>query len=517
MNDFNEKENALSDDTELDGAGGATEAPGNGETRKLGELETDGKMSEKSESEGVGEEEKRDIATEAPEISEEKTEAETEITTAGAIETGNVASEACENGVEGYTVTGACVATGKVENKNEIKLRKLWLCISAALILLIVAFTGAFFGVVYVCRTSIFGDSEFFAAFVAKWSGVIENRVEVDCISGEYIDDTAELADKVLANSVIVRNGYRNATGTFVQTASGSGVIYSRNGNVYYIVTNYHVVEGAKCILTEIYSPSSDTPKRFEAEACALDKSGDIAVLKFECDEELAVATQGDSSKIKAGQHIIVAGNPLGSGFAVSLGYISNPYKEPTSNSCVPLTTVDVSVNPGNSGGGVYDFAGNLIGIVVAKASGDDIDGIGYAIPINEVNDIIDDLFTFGYVKGRATIGITCASLLNISHYRSAVQGELNGYIFDTDEPHYGIYIFESSNPLLLKGDRIVSINGEGISVMQDISEILIGKKPGNVVSITVERATKTGDEITYTTVTLDILLVERTEKDTLG
>lgn len=548
MNDFNEKENALSDGAELDGNENATEAPADGETRKPGELEIDGKVSEKSETESVevkenseaetetpeGKEEPSEVETKAPEGEEENSELKTEKATAGAIETelckektaasngANIenGTTVSDKGIDMYNIDTHNIDTHNGSDKAEAKLKRVWLGITMAITTLLIAFTGAFFGVVYVCRTSIFGDSEFFDAFIAKWAGVTERRVEVDYISGEYKEDTTELAAKTLASTVIVRKGYRNENGSFVQTASGSGVIFSEvSDGVYYVVTNFHVVEGAKSILVEIYSSDGDTPKRFEAEARYLDKSGDIAVLEFECDEELAVATQGDSSKVKAGQRIIVAGNPLGSGFAVSIGYVSNPYREPTSNSCVPIMTLDTTVNPGNSGGGVYDFAGNLIGIIVAKASGEDIDGIGYAIPINDVNVIIDDLLRYGYVKGRGAFGITVTSVYNISRYTELMQGELNGYIFDTDDPHYGVYIInvETPNSLLKKGDRIISVGGSSVTVTDDISEVLISKKPGSVVRVIVERAEKKDDEITYTTVSLDVVLVERKTADTLG
>lgn len=426
---------------------------------------------------------------------------------------------------DGSGASNCCIAQNELAEvdravKAEAELKKVWLGIIMAAATLLIAFTGAFFGVVYVCRTSIFGDSEFFDAFMAKWAGVTERRVEVDYISGEYKEDTTELATRTLASTVIVRKGYRNESGSFVQTASGSGVIYSEvTDGVYYAVTNFHVVEGANSILVEIYSSDDGTPKRFEAEAAYLDKAGDIAVLRFECDEELAVATQGDSSKVKAGQRIIVAGNPLGSGFAVSIGYVSNPYKAATSESCVPLMTLDATVNPGNSGGGVYDFAGNLIGIVVAKASGDDIDGIGYAIPINDVNVIVDDLLRYGYVRDRGAFGITVTSVYNISRYTELMQGALNGCIFDDSEPHYGVYIIDvqNQNSPLKKGDRILSVVGNSVTVLDDISDALVGKKPGSVVRVIVERAEKTDGEIIYTTVSLDVVLVERQTPDTLG
>lgn len=466
---------------------------------------------------------------ESPENSDDAADGQLGSNDAGSAVVGAIESKVLdeENGAvtlnrELFSATEPCTEAAASEGAEPDKLKRLWVRVGCAALLLVFAFTGAFFGVAYMCRTSVFGDSDFFAAFIAKWAGVTENRVEVDYVSGEYRGDAIELAEKTMSTTVLVHIGYRKENGGFVQTNSGSGVIYARiqNSDKYYIVTNYHVIENAPGVLVEIRDEGAEneSDNRFDATVKYSDQMSDIAVLMIECDKELSVATQADSSKAKAGQSIIIAGNPLGHGFAVSLGYISNPYRVTTANNNVPLMTVDASVNPGNSGGGVYDSAGNLLGIVVSKASGTDIDGIGYAIPVNTINEVVNDLLTWGYVKGRPALGITVRGLFNATTFYMAMEGELNGYIFDDSSLRYGVYIIESKNPLLQKGDRIVQVDGTPVSASADISSALLDKKPGNAISVTVERATKPDPEgaVVYTQYTFDVLLIERDFPDEL-
>ena len=421
---------------------------------------------------------------------------------------------------ESKEIAGACLQEYEYDSRN--KMKKLWMRVGTAALLLVFAFTGAFFGVAYVCHTTVFGDSDFFDAFIARWAGVTENRVEVDYVSGEYTGDAIELAEKVLGTTTVVHIGYRRENGNFVQTNSGSGVIYARVGNTnkYYVITNAHVVENSPQVLVEIRDESNENKNenRYDATVKHVDQLSDIAVLMIECDRELQVSKQADSSKAKAGQSIIVAGNPLGHGFAVSIGYISNPYRVSTSNNNIPLMTLDVSVNPGNSGGGVYDTAGNLIGLVVSKASGTDIDGIGYAIPVNTVNEVVNDLLSYGYVKGRPAIGITVRGLFNATTFYDAMENELNGLIFDDASLRFGVYVVESKNPLIKIGDRIVQVDGTPISASADISAALLDKLPGNSISITVERARKESEDsaVVYEQFTFDILLIDRDFPDSV-
>ncbi len=408
-------------------------------------------------------------------------------------------------GESGYLFGDAAEKSAAIEKSSCV--RGAWFRAVSLVLILCVAFVGAFSGMAYLCQSAIFSDSELFDGFLAKWAGVVENRAEVDVISGSYEGDTIALAEKVLNTTVRIRVVSESEKEGITEISSGSGVIYSKTeSGTYLIVTNHHVIDTAKKFYVETYSG-----QRFEGKVMYSDERSDVAIVTIQPDSELPVAVQGVSANLKFGQRIIVAGNPLGNGLSVSFGYISNPYRVTTANNNVPLITLDCSINPGNSGGGVYDEAGNFVGLVVSKASGSDIDGIGYAVPIDTVNEVINDLLTYGYVRGRPAIGITVVTLYSNEAYEYYKNGILAGYLPETNKPHYGIYITESENPILKKGDRLVSVDGKGISVFADISEALLDRVPGNAIEIIVERALVVDGELIddYDRVTLTVLLIE--------
>lgn len=398
-----------------------------------------------------------------------------------------------------------------IEKKSS---KKLLVRIGALALVLVMAFFGAFYGMVFVCESSILGDSDFFAAFMARWAGVTENRVEVDYITGEYTGNNIELADKMLGCTVLVRTVYKNTqTNTVEPLSHGSGVIYSYNSDTKtaLIVTNHHVIENGGDILIETYAG-----ERIYGKLKATDSASDIALIEISSDTPLTAPTHADSDKLKLGQSASIAGNPLGHGFSVNFGYISSK-SVATNDSTGPLVQLDISVNPGNSGGGVFDGEGNLIGLVVSKASGDNIDGIGYAIPINKVNSVINDLLKFGYVQGRPALGITVVNIMTEIQYNSLMQNELKDYLPDITEKRYGVYIIESKNSSLKVGDRIISIDGISVTTNNDIARAISSHKPGDSVKIIVERVTKDGDGYSFTKTTEQVLLGTRDWADSVG
>ncbi len=395
-------------------------------------------------------------------------------------------------------------------DKSRGKMLKIWKWIGIVALIIVTAFTGAFAGMVYACESSLLSDSTFFDAFMAKWAGVTENRIEVNKYVVDYEDKSTELAEKVLATTVRIKVIYQ-AGGKKTVSANGSGVIYARHDNKYTVITNYHVVTSdmytgyeIECIDGRIY----------EATVYKKDEVSDIAIMHFESDRDYSVTDVADSSKAKAGQSIIVGGNPLGHGFGVSFGHVSNPLRVTTANNNVPLMTIDASVNPGNSGGGVYDSNGNFLALVVAKATGTDVDGIGYAIPVNTVNEVVNDLLTLGYVKGRPLIGITVTSIYTNEAYNSFMNDELRGYlpdVNDTLKPQYfGVYVLSSENPKLKTGDRIIRVDGESINVSNDVSNALLSHRAGDVIGIIVKRME--GNVINE--YELDVILKQKTTSD---
>lgn len=360
-------------------------------------------------------------------------------------------------------------------------LKALWKKAGLLVLTALVAFFGAFACVYYVCNTALLGDSDFFAALMLKNSGVTVNRVELDMVSADYTEDTTELAEKISECSAAIRV-YRNSE----SIGSGSAVILSEDGIA---VTNYHVAYGHEDALKAELCDGT----RCDVEVLHLDKISDIAVIKIKSSKKLTKATLGDSETAKAGQSVAVCGNPLGLEFSVSFGKISHPDRD-LGEAAGNYLQLDASVNPGNSGGGVFDAAGNFIGIVYAKATGTDVDGIGYAIPSARVIKVVNDLLTNGYVSGRPAIGLKLVQVTSGTwdYFKNGENGTGKGELYDyLYENKYGIYVTESQyNDELKKGDRIVSGGGRTFADSDAFSEWLLDFKPGDTVKITVERVT---------------------------
>lgn len=198
-------------------------------------------------------------------------------------------------------------------------------------------------------------------------------------------------------------------------SGSGSGVIVgkfdnSNNEKGYYIITNAHVIEGAS---TNMYTPATITltdGTEYKSTLCGFDSKSDIAVLKIsEAEKELTCAAwANEESELMVGEEVIVIGNPLGElGGTVTNGYLSALDREiSVSGVKMNLLQTDAAVNPGNSGGGLFNIKGELIGIVNAKIADEDVEGIGFAIPYKDALKVYNDLKDFGYVTGRPTIGV---------------------------------------------------------------------------------------------------------------
>ena len=188
-------------------------------------------------------------------------------------------------------------------------------------------------------------------------------------------------------------------------TSLGSGVIISDDG---YIVTNNHVVSGATDCTVTLYNG-----EKIPATLVGTDPNSDLAVIKID-KNDLEYATLADSSQLVLGEETIVIGNPLGQGITCTNGIISSTEKEVTiSGYTINVIQTNAAINSGNSGGGLFNMNGNLIGIVNSKSSNSSalsstatIEGMGYAIPSNTVAKVAKDLVDYGYVKDRAVLGV---------------------------------------------------------------------------------------------------------------
>ena len=255
----------------------------------------------------------------------------------------------------------------------------------------------------------------------------------------------------------------------YIATGAGSGVIISDDG---YIVTNNHVIEGANNIIVKL----SDGEEH-SAKLIGTDTRLDVAVIKIEKDN-LQSAIFGDSEKLKIGDEVIAIGNPLGEfGGSVTDGIISGKNREITvENQNMTLLQTNAQINKGNSGGGLFDGNGNLIGIVVAKSAGDSVEGLGFAIPINDAKDVIQQIIDHGYVTNRPTLGVSISEVPYGGTQKAGV------YIADIVEGS------PAEKAGLLINDRIISIDKTEVTVLADLSNYIQDKKVGDTVLISVVR-----------------------------
>ena len=263
-----------------------------------------------------------------------------------------------------------------------------------------------------------------------------------------------------------------------VESGAGSGVIISSDG---YILTCDHVVSGASNITVTIGD------KDYPATIIGEDSTSDIAVIKIEADG-LTPAIVGDSDKLAVGDNVLAVGNPLGElGGTVTGGMISALNRSVTiqgssSVNTMSLIQMDASVSPGNSGGGLFNMNGELIGIVNAKSSSSDAEGLGFAIPINDAIKVAQELLENGYVTGRPYLGIT---YLAVEDAQTAAQLGVNAY---------GVYVVEvvkggpAEKAGLQAGDRIVSVDGTEIASKDDLGTLMQKHAAGDTLSITIAR-----------------------------
>lgn len=326
-------------------------------------------------------------------------------------------------------------------------------------------------------------------------SDILINSTPIELSEESY--NRAEVVQKVYSSVVEITTSSVNTSMFMPQrvlSGAGSGVIITTDG---YIVTNHHVVDGASGIEVGLANG-----KTYKAQLVASDAKTDLAVIKIEAND-LSAATFGDSSRLVVGQTVLAIGNPLGSlGGTVTEGIISALDREITiEKESMTLMQISAAVNPGNSGGGLFDEQGNLIGIVNAKvstdSSGDPIEGLGFAIPANIARKVSGELMDHGYVTGRVELGVT---LIHIADERTAMMYRVS---------KTGIYILQvesnsnAANAGLRSGDYLARINDTDITSSADVEKILENISPGDTLRITIERG---GEEKT-----VDVFMAEST------
>ncbi|MCO4326501.1 trypsin-like peptidase domain-containing protein [Staphylococcus agnetis] len=261
----------------------------------------------------------------------------------------------------------------------------------------------------------------------------------------------------------------------------GSGVIYQKDGKNAYIVTNNHVIEGASSIKIQLHNSH-----QVDAELVGTDPLTDLAVLKIKDRDDIKTMSFADSSKVKTGDSVFAMGNPLGLEFAntVTSGIISAKERTITTDTSaggnkVNVIQTDAAINPGNSGGALVDLNGNLVGINTLKIAAPQVEGIGFAIPSNEVKLVIEQLVNHGEVK-RPSIGIEMINVADIPEsYKRRL--ETNSGVYVANVPRQGID--------LKRGDIITALDGHKVESDSDLRGYLYkDKKPGDDVTFTVNR-----------------------------
>ena len=282
----------------------------------------------------------------------------------------------------------------------------------------------------------------------------------------------------VAISSTVVQSGgfYGSSTGT----STGSGFILSEDG---YVLTNYHVVEGATAVSVIMHDG-----QEYEAEVVGYDSSAnDLAVLKVEA-QGLPAAVIGSSNDLIIGDMVVAIGNPLGELTSTqTVGYVSGIGREVATGSLTTIRMIqtDAAINPGNSGGPLFNMKGEVIGITTAKysgttTSGASIEGIGFAIPIDDVMNVIDDLINLGYVNG-AYMGV---SVQNTDEASASMFGLPTGaYIasVEKDGPAYKAGIQAK--------DIIIDVGGYPVSNVTDLTRALRNFKAGDTTTVTVIRS----------------------------
>lgn len=302
------------------------------------------------------------------------------------------------------------------------------------------------------------------------------------------------VADAVveITTETIVRSEW---IGQYVTSGAGSGVIISASG---FIITNNHVIEDADSIVVTLTDGT-----KYAAALIGTDEESDIALLWIDvADRELTVATMGASFDLVVGENILAIGNPLGSlGGTVTEGIISATAREISiEGTDMTLLQISAPINPGNSGGGLFNMAGELVGIVNAKCSSDDVEGLGFAIPVDTAYEIICELYQYGYVRGRVTTGL---SLVDVTSTNTAIQYFGSQYT--------GVYVTASALTSDLQyGDLILSVDGVEISTSSQIKALLDGKAVGDTMEFEVYRIS--GRKWTRVKVTLTLSEKKPTE-----
>ena len=298
--------------------------------------------------------------------------------------------------------------------KNNRRKKRLLRAKITAIALSGVLFGGIAGGTLYSVNSLLENSQENNVQYTSQSSDVSLSNVSYSSDTASQSLDVSSIAAQGLTSVVSVTNisvqEVQNYFGQFGRegrgqmqlqetTSCGSGVIIYSNDSSLYMVTNYHVVEGATTLSVTFVDGQT-----YEAELCGYDESMDIALLKVSADtlsadtlSQISIVTIGDSDELVVGKQVVAIGNALGYGQSVTTGIVSALNRSISTDTNTDTSTssyiqTDAAINPGNSGGALLNMDGQLVGINTAKVSSTDVEGMGYAIPISQVLDLIESL-----------------------------------------------------------------------------------------------------------------------------
>ena len=287
----------------------------------------------------------------------------------------------------------------------------------------------------------------------------------------------AEVAEKCI-NSVVQIEATETVQsyyyGPQTSVGRGSGVIYTTNG---YIITNYHVVgKNTEKITVTLYDGT-----KYEGAYICGDESADVSVIKIN-KNDCTAAKIGDSDALKLGEQVLAIGNPLGYGITLSDGIISALSRTVTvENTTMTLMQTTAAINSGNSGGGLFNMKGELIGITNAKVGGTSVEAMGYAIPSEKVIKCVNDFSQYGYLTGVARLGVSIYNYIEIG------MRKITGYIRVDTVKEGGTAALAGIKP----GDIITAIDDVDCGDFSILTELLTKYKVGDTVTLKILRPTE--------------------------
>ncbi|NLW78598.1 MAG: PDZ domain-containing protein [Ruminococcaceae bacterium] len=292
----------------------------------------------------------------------------------------------------------------------------------------------------------------------------------------------ADIAAKAGASvvSITTENEVRDFySGGRVVSGAGSGVILTEDG---YIITNNHVVTGAQTVKVTL-----STGEEYDATVVGADARTDVAVVKINV-TGLTPAVVGDSDSLKVGEFCLAIGNSMGTlGGTVTNGIISALNREITiEGQTMNLLQMNAAVSPGNSGGGLFNDKGQLVGIVNAKSSGEDAEGLGFAIPVNTAIQVAESLIAHGYVAGRPGLGVTVETITTEEYAQQAGVSAPGVYIDSITKGS------AADTAGLQVGDRVLTADGVNINTGNDLGTLIAEKAVGDSLVLEIERDGRT-------------------------